>query len=57
MDSLVPVKVNPIRTGHYRIRSLNGIHVLTMPRESRVGVYIANQEAGSDYQKVNRSSC
>jgi hypothetical protein len=57
IDSLVPDNVAHFHTGHYRIRSLNGIYVLTMPSESRVGVYLARQEAGNEYQKASRSSC
>ena len=46
---------NPLQTGYYRIRSLNGSYLLTMPSGQSVedtNVYVKSQNASDSYQRV-----
>lgn len=48
------VDINPLPTGYYRIRSFNGLNLLTLPDGKSVGdrsVYIKDQELSYAYQK------
>ena len=50
-----PVRNDPLETGVYRIRNLNGESLLTMPSDDQVDkdVYVRSQLDQSPYQRVS----